>query len=221
MSQKWKSDPSLYGCDRKDGKKVLDYKETYVGEFLNSDPLIDWPSFNRCKSLWMWAQRMAKLSYKDVKEMSVLDCGAKDGQFPEWLLTVAKDAIGIEISDPYVKYCQERKRPVVYGDVCHLPDEWTERFDFVFSHHLLGLVEDPNKAVEEMFRVAKPGGFILTLTDIPGNQRKHYSLIEDDSMFRDFPHECKIVFNGRWNEMEYEKEWVFYIRKYGGLDAED
>lgn len=215
MIQKWKTDPSLYGCERtEDGKKKLDYEKIYVDEFLNADPLRDWESIDRCKALWLWGLRIAKLNNR-VQEMSVLDCGAKDGQFTAWLEPMVKRSLGIEISEPYVKYCQERNRNVIYGDVCNMPEEWADRFDFVFSHHLLGLVPDYSKGLTEMFRVTKPGGYMLTCNDVPGNPKKHYSLIEDESIFQDFcmKNECEVLFNGRWNE-HMEKEWVLFVRKY-------
>jgi len=215
--QKWKTDPKLYGCDRtEDGKKKLDYETTYVKEFLDADPLMDWPSFDRCKDLWFWAMRQAKLNHTRLKEMTVLDCGAKDGQFPEFLVPITKESLGVEISDPYVQYCQERKRPVIKGDVCNLPEDWTDKWDFTFSHHIIGLVEDIDKALSEMFRVTKPEGYILTCLDIPGNDRKHYSYIENESIFQKFyeNNPCEVVFNGRWNEQNFAKEWVFYLKKY-------
>jgi len=215
MSQKWKTDPTLHSCERVGGKKKLEYGTTYVDEFLNSDPLRDWESIDRCKALWLWAQRTARLNHTRAMKMKVLDCGAKDGQFPEWLKDMVTESLGIEISEPYVNYCKERNRPVVYGDVCNLPQDWSNKWDFVFSHHLLGLTPDYWKGLTEMFRCTAPGGYMLTLNDVPGNPKKHYSLIEDDSIFQKFieGHECEVIFNGRWNE-NFEKEWVLYVKKY-------
>jgi ubiquinone/menaquinone biosynthesis C-methylase UbiE len=51
-------------------------------------------------------------------------------------------------------------------------------FDIVFSHHVLGLCPDYLQAYRELIRVTKPGGYIITLNDIPGNKKKHYSLIK-------------------------------------------
>ena len=222
--QKWKVDSSLHSCERKDGKKVLDYHSTYVDEFLNSDPIRDWESIDRCKYLWeRFIKRLCaeeELTRKYVTECAldwkVLDCGTKDGQFPEYLKEVGiKDAIGIEISMDYVEYAQSLDRPVRYGDVCNMPEDWSDRFTVVFSHHLLGLTPDYRKGLDEMWRVVEPGGWFITLNDVPGNPKKHYSLITDSSIFDDFIAEAgnhELLFNGYWKQ-EFPKEWVLMIRK--------
>jgi len=210
--QKWKIDSSLHSCERKDGKKVLDYHTTYVKEFLEADPLRDWESIERCKDLWFWSSEKSK--WENIDEWSVLDAGSKDGQFPEFLEPIVEKAIGIEISSDYIKYAQDKDRPVIYGNICELSEEWTDKFDCVFSHHLLGLTSDINKAISEMYRVTKSGGYIISCTDVPGNPKKHYSLINDSKIFDDFiiDNDVEILYNGYWNE-EFPKEWVFFIQK--------
>jgi len=214
--QRWKNDASLHSCETvKEGhqvKKVLDYYGIYVDEFLNSDPIQDWESIERCKELWWWSLNI--LGNKEASDWDVLDCGSKDGQFPEYLVDRVKSVIGIEISQDYVKYAAEKGRPIAYGDVCNMKSEWTDKFDCVFSHHLLGLVPDYWKALEEMLRVAKPGGYLITCNDVPGNPRKHYSFIEDDEIFNDFTKEKDVqqIFSGCWNPI-FPKEWVYIIEK--------
>lgn len=227
--QKWKIDSSLHSCERKDGKKVLDYHSTYVDEFLNSDPIRDWESIDRCKYLWeRFIKRICEeeeLTRKYVTECAldwkVLDCGTKDGQFPQWLRDIGiKDALGIEISQDYIYYARnDKNRPVIYGDVCNMPEEWSDRFTVVFSHHLLGLTPDYRKGLDEMWRVTEPGGYIITLNDVPGNPKKHYSLIEDATVFDEFIAEPaddtffnEVLYNGYWKQ-KFPKEWVMIIRK--------
>lgn len=235
-NQRWKTDRSLSDCKRQtfglQEKKVLDYKKTYVKEFLDSDPLRDWESIKRCQKLFIWAlekigydlkcnlfdsEKMEKLG--EICDWSVLDCGTKDGQFPEWLIKEGgiKKSIGIEISEEYVKYAQSKNRPVTYGDVCDLPKGWSGRYDMVFSHHLLGLCPDYKAGLSEMWRVTKPGGYMITLNDVPGNPRKHYSLIHDGNIFLKFidEHESEIEYVyhvGYWSD-EYPKEWVLFLEK--------
>ena len=86
MVQKWKEDPGLHSCVRHDKGsqqcKTLDYEKVYKKEFLESDPVRDWESIERCKELWFWATEMVDVNTSD---WSVLDVGTKDAQFPEWL----------------------------------------------------------------------------------------------------------------------------------------
>lgn len=222
MTQKWKTDPSLYDCPTKsvDGytKKDMPYIEDYVREFLDSDPIRDWESIDRCIELWNFCMDEVEA---DTDDYNVLDCGTKDGQFPEWLLKEegVKDAIGIEIADSYVSYAQLKGRPVIKGDVCDIqfPDE---TFDAVFSHHLLGLVPDYFGAMAEMFRVLKPGGYFITLNDVPGNPRKHYSYVEDKKTINEFldrpelnPHDVVYYGSSAVYRDVKNKELVIFLKK--------
>ena len=217
MVQRWKEDHSLHSCEREQegviSKKILEYNTIYKEEFLESDPLRDWESIDRCINLWEWA---IEISGIDPKDFCVLDCGTKDGQFPEWLLSRVRGAIGLEYSEKYVEYARSKHRPVVWGDVCNM-DFHDNTYDFVFSHHLLGLTSDYKKGLEEMWRVTKPGGYMITLNDVPGNQRKHYSYIEDNSIFNNFldfhfDEILSVFWNDFWEKVS-EKEYVLFVRK--------
>lgn len=75
----------------------------------------------------------------------ILDCGSGDRV----------------LADPrYINLDFEQYQlPVVYGDVLKLPFQ-DNTFDLVFSQAVLEHVRDPFQAVEEMRRVAKPGGTV-------------------------------------------------------------
>ena len=226
--QKWKEDPALHSCIRQDKGsqqiKTIDYERVYKREFLESDSVRDWESIDRCKELWNWAIEMIDANPSDWR---VLDVGTKDAQFPEWLMKdyVVDNAIGCEIADDYLKYAEEKKRPIVYGNACDLPKRMFEKFDMVFSHHLLGLVPDYMLGLNEMWKTVKTGGFMLTLNDVPGNPRKHYSLIETPEIFTEFMAQDGVIqafpvlaFNDFWND-SFPKEWVFFIQKGERNDA--
>lgn len=188
MTQKWKTDPKLYNCDTVNNKgqinKKLDYDKTYIKEFLNSDPIKDWESIDRCIQLWEFFDDL--VGHKlDKSDIYVLDCGTKDGQFPNYLNRNGIKTIGIEVSKPYVEYAKSLNRNVDYGDVCNLKYK-DNTFDVVFSHHLLGLVSDYRLALKEMMRVLSTYGYLVTLNDIPGNKKKHYSYVEDMNTIREW-----------------------------------
>lgn len=212
--QKWKTDKTLFACPTKNEgnqiKKELDYNTVYREEFLECDPLRDWESFDRCKALWKWV--LGKVE-QDPKEWSVLDTGSKDCQFPEWLMDKVEAAIGLEYSKKYVKYAVEKGRPAIYGNVCNMqfPDK---SFDFVFAHHLLGLVPDNLLALNEMFRVSKR--YIVNLSQIPGNKRKHYAYMGDNSIFNQFIEEnkdrIKVLYND-YLDLGIPNEYVLLVEK--------
>jgi len=56
---------------------------------------------------------------------------------------------------------EELKKSIhwVFGESAEeLPPEWTDQFDFVLVTRVLEYVFDPLKAIEEIYRVLKPGG---------------------------------------------------------------
>lgn len=216
-NQRWKTDPTLHSCprikDRIQETKDMDYHGTYKHEFLESDPIRDWESIERCIKLWKWS--LDRINITDISEMEVLDIGTKDGQFPEYLKDKVKNVIGLEISEKYVKYAQSKNRPVIYGDVSSL--EYKEKWDYVFSHHVLGLTPDYGLSLKNMWKAVRSGGYMITLNDCPGNKRKHFSYIEDDTIFNNFNyhhhHEIKeIIYQGHWNS-SLPKEYVYFIKK--------
>jgi SAM-dependent methyltransferase len=206
---RWKNMKEITDCPRniKEGQliKQLNY-ETYTNLVLDQDPLRDWESFSRCKRLFEWAKT------QDIEVVSVLDVGTKDGQFPTWLEEIGYKAIGIEISKPYVEYAQSKKRHVEYGNVCNLKYE-DNYFDMVFSHHVLGLTSDIKKALSEMYRVSKR--YIISLAEVPGNKKKHYSYIDSPQIFHDFVEhtKCTVLYNNYLPETGYKNEWVIFVEK--------
>lgn len=214
--QKWKNDPTLHSCPTKkvgeEVRKDLDYWATYIDEFLNSDPLRDWESIQRCQNLWKWCVK--SLPNEDTKGFRILDCGTKDGQFPQWLRDTnhEKNAMGIEISGEYVDYAKQRGRPVVYGDMCNMDISWTDNFDFVFAHHVNGLTPDYLKGLEEMYRVTNK--YMVALNQVPGNKKKHYSYIDSPEIFKKFviDNPCEVIHND-YLATGFGDEWVIFLKK--------
>jgi len=216
MTQRWKTDKKLYASPTiKEGsqvKKDLDYENIYIKEFLDSDPLRDWESIERCKWLWNWCINFLVNDPSFNKgSNSVLDCGTKDAQFPEWLREEGFMSVGIELSESYIKYATKKGRPIMLMDVCNMTFE-DDQFDFVFSHHLHGLTPDYMKALDEMYRVSK--NYMVALNQVPGNPKKHYSYIENSNIFHEFTdkHECKVLYND-YLETGFSNEWVIFVEK--------
>lgn len=213
MTQEWKTNEKLYNAPTRKEKfqltKELDYEKVYVDKFLNCDPLKDWPSIDRCIWLWDWA--IDKINAKKIIHWKVLDVGSKDGKFPEYLNERSIDAIGIDFSESYVDYAQDKGRRVFYGDACHMYFK-KDYFDFVFSHHLHGLVSNYLKALQEMFRVTNK--YMIALNQVPGNPKKHYSYIDSPQIFHDFAEsvECKVLYND-YLDTGYSNEWIIFLEK--------
>ncbi len=211
--QRWKTDEKLFNAPTEQNgeqtNKKLDYDTTYRSEFLDADPIKDWDSIERCKWLWGWAIEM--LVDKTPTEWTVLDVGTKDAQFPDWLREQSIAGMGIEYSEPYVRYAIEKGRPVTYGNACAMefPDN---SFDFVFSHHIHGLLPDYMVGLQEMFRVSSK--YMIALNQIPGNRRKHFSYIDSPQIYHDFVGscDCEVIYND-FLETGFGNEWVVFLKK--------
>ena len=114
---------------------------------------------------------------------SVLDLGTRDG----WALDVYgklgwKDRQGVEYSRPATRYAQSMGRTVIEGDMRQLPYA-DAAFGLVSSIHSLEHVPQPERAVSEMFRVCKDGGYIFIVVPCEAVTKDpaHYTCWPDNS----------------------------------------
>jgi len=73
---------------------------------------------------------------------------------------VAKEAVGIDLSEGMAQRARDRGLDVHIGSVCDLPFE-DDRFDLTYSFKVLAHVPDIDAAVREAARVTRPGGHLL------------------------------------------------------------
>jgi len=205
--QKWKTDKSLYNCKRVNNIKQLDYTK-YVNEFMSQDPVRDWESIKRCIKLWeFFKSKVDMIGIEDV-----LDAGTKDGQMVDYLAKSGYSSIGIEIDQQYVDYATSKRRNVIKGDICDM-NRMDNVYDVVFSHHVFGLCPSYLKAYQECLRITRPGGYIVTCNDVPGNSHKHFCLIQNDNEVKNILSNCPehdIIYFGHHSN---DKELVVILRK--------
>jgi len=66
----------------------------------------------------------------------------------------------------------------VKADICNLPFEDNE-FDFIICNHVLEHIPDDTKAMQELFRILKPGGTAILQVPYEANRKRTF---EDDSI---------------------------------------
>ena len=100
----------------------------------------------------------------------VLDCGSGTGALettPGGLHSgFAGTSFGLDINPNSLAYAKsiDTKTPWLQGDCLRLPFK-TGGFDIAFCHFLLLWVADPLKALQEMRRVTRAGGFVIALAE--------------------------------------------------------
>lgn len=116
--------------------------------------------------------------------LSWLDVGCGNGAFSELLMTRCPPSTlhGIDPSEPQIEFARTRealKRAVLrVGDAQSLPYD-DQSFDVAAMALVILFVPDPPKAISEMARVVRPGGWVTSyIWDIPQGGLPSHPIIE-------------------------------------------
>jgi SAM-dependent methyltransferase len=91
---------------------------------------------------------------------ALLDVGCGIGMYTSAFQPYTSEVFGIEIEQPRAQQAAETGTAVAQAMGETLPFA-ANTFDVVFSHEVLEHVRDDRRAVEEMVRVARPGGHLV------------------------------------------------------------
>ena len=97
----------------------------------------------------------------------------------------------------------------VKADICDLPFE-DESFDIIFCNHVLEHIPDDTKAMQELYRVLKPGGF--GIFQIPQDLNRE-TTFEDDSITD--PKERAKIFGQYDHVRVYGRDYFNKLRSIG------
>lgn len=90
----------------------------------------------------------------------VLELGCGTGLVLSRIADVAKEAIGVDLSEKMAQRARERGLQVLEASLCDLPFA-DDEFDFTYSFKVLAHVADIAGALREATRVTRPGGHLL------------------------------------------------------------
>ena len=103
----------------------------------------------------------------NLKNVKILDVGCGSGQDAVYYNKMGAKVSGIDISKKEIEMAQRLKvGDFVIGDMNKLNYD-TGSFDYVVSFYTLQASHEVEKAIAEMIRVTKKGGFILLQTKHP------------------------------------------------------
>ena len=124
------------------------------------------------KSLQHWRRFLARLAslgrYTSCSDEDVLDVGCGIGVGPAYIAkTYGCRVVGVDILEKMIEWSRQRARQegvedrVEFrtADVLDLPFE-ADRFDVVICESVLAFIEDKPRAIRELVRVVKPGGYV-------------------------------------------------------------
>jgi ubiquinone/menaquinone biosynthesis C-methylase UbiE len=95
-----------------------------------------------------------------VKGKKTLEAGCGTGLVMQRLKNAGADIFGSDLSCGMIKSASGRGFPVVIADICALPFK-DGCFDAAYSLKVLAHVPDTKKAIEEMVRVTRRGGYVF------------------------------------------------------------
>lgn len=104
--------------------------------------------------------------FKVEKGMKVLDVGCGTGNFSIKLAKMGCEVVGIDVSKEMLKVAEEKAKKEGLNIKFYNMDVYDMKFedncfDGVISVTAFEFLKDPEKAIEEMFRVLKPNGYLL------------------------------------------------------------
>jgi len=143
---------------------------------------------------------------------TALDVGCGPGYFSKLLADYNYTVSGVDYAEGMVALAREKIRdPRItfrVGDIYQLPFE-DNHFDVVTCLGVLQHTEDSRRAVEEMWRVTKPGG-VVCITTL--NQFSILSLVrrkDDVSLMRYNPFEFKGYFGKNFDNVSLKGIYIF------------
>jgi len=71
-------------------------------------------------------------------------------------------SLGIDASEENINICHRKKLNVIKRETCHLPVK-SNGFDTVFLSHILEHLEEPERALNEAYRIIKNSGRIIVV----------------------------------------------------------
>ncbi len=106
--------------------------------------------------------------------MPIVELGCSTGKSA---LSIAENIpsaniLGVDISKEAIQFAQEKAKErgyktiqFEYQDICNLPSDWTNKWEFVYIIDVLHDVAQTTKAISELYRIIKPGGqaFVLDI----------------------------------------------------------
>lgn len=127
--------------------------------------------------------RYLSSKYKLAKESKILDIGCGRGEFLRGFIMCGLSGYGVDRSNMAKSVCPEAE--ILQSDLENEPLPYSDKFfDVIFSKSVLEHFYYPEKIVQEMYRILKPGG--LSITMVPDWESVYKTFYSDCTHCRPF-----------------------------------
>lgn len=160
-------------------------------------------SLERQRLLWVYLTRELKIQNENIRLLNI----APDLAIQSKLIKLSHmDYVSVDIESPLAMYKADITKLVFTNN----------SFDAILCYHVLEHIEDDRKAMAELYRVLKPGGWAILQTPIENDREKTF---EDFSITS--PQERKKVFGQEDHVRIYGRDYTQRLKEAGFLVFED
>lgn len=160
-------------------------------------------SLERHRLLWLYLQEKLNISNSRIKLLNI----APDYVTQNKLKKLANiDYLSVDLDSPLA---------MQKVDLTRIPFE-DNLFDAIICYHVLEHIEDDVKAMSELFRILKPGGWAILQTPLDGEREKTF---EDFNITS--PLERKKIFGQEDHVRIYGKDYFVRLKEAGFVVTED
>lgn len=158
-------------------------------------------SLERHRLLWLYLQTKKELFLSSLK---VLHIAPEQAFYHRFKRQKNWDYVTVDLSSPLAD---------IKADICHLPFN-DNTFDVIFCNHVLEHIKDDLRAMQELFRVMKAGGW--GVFQVPQDMSLHHTF-EDDTITD--PKERARVF-GQYDHVRIYGQDYFDRLRQAGFEVE-
>lgn len=180
--------------DSKSFRKFLPYGYGTPRENVLSPSTL---SLERHRLLWLWLQRETDFF---TKPATVLHFAPEQAFFKRFRESAHLTYTTTDLNSPLAD---------VKADICDLPFE-DNAYDIIFCNHVLEHIPDDTKAMQELYRVLKPGG--MAILQIPQDLSREHTF--EDNTITDREERAKIF--GQYDHVRvYGRDFFDKLRGIG------
>lgn len=154
-------------------------------------------SLERHRLLWLWLQQETDFFYKPAK---VLHFAPEQAFYKRFRESTHLDYTTTDLYSPLAD---------VKADICALPFK-SDTYDIILCNHVLEHIPDDTKAMQELYRVLKPGG--MAILQIPQDLKRAVTF--EDNSITDRDERAKVF--GQYDHVRvYGKDYFDKLRQIG------